>query len=477
VLLSSICLAGLISCGNQNKNPNIIFIMADDLGYGDVSCYNPESLIQTPNIDRLAKEGIKFTDAHSPSSVCSPTRYGLLTGRYAWRSWLKKFALNGYTPPMMEKDRETIASLLKKSGYKTGCFGKWHIGLEWKAKEGSDIDFWKPLDWSFEYIKEVSGNVDYTKPVGYGPADFGFDYFFGTSGCSTTDPPYVFIENDKTVGIPSVMLPEDMAGDPGYMVPDWNHKIVDDVFVSKAKEFINENLNDPFFVYISLSAPHAPHLPPDNLKGKSGVSLREDMVLWVDQSVGEIIKTIEQNDLTDNTLIIVTSDNGPLPGGEGHSSSGGLRSYKASIYEGGHRVPFIARWPGKIKSNSSNNETICLTDIIATFADLTETKLSNDMGEDSHNILPLLLGKEFNKPIREALVLHSGDGTFAIRQRNWKFIEYKSENIDSDYGELYNLKNDPAEKNNLFNKYPDMVEKLSKLLKKYKSKRYSRSIL
>jgi arylsulfatase A-like enzyme len=463
--------------------PNIIFIMADDMGYGDVTCYNPDSKIRTPNMDRLAADGIRFTDAHSPSAVCSPTRYGVLTGRYCWRTWLKRGALIGFNPPLIEPGRMTVAKLLKWHGYETACIGKWHVGFKWQVKAGEKVDFWRPLDWPMDYIIEVSKKIDYTKPIEEGPTTHGFDYFFGTSGCSTTDPPYVFIENDRAVGIPSVMLPEDVPGDPGLMVPGWKHEDADTTFVKKAINFIqrhkSKRSSDPFFLYLPLSAPHGPHLPPDFVKGRSSEEPRGDMVAWVDWSVGQITDALDRLGLSDNTLLIVTSDNGPLEGERGHKSAGDLRGLKASIWEGGHRVPFIARWPGKITPASTSDEVICLTDLMATCGAIVGTPLPADSAEDSYNILPALLGEKLDKPIRQATVHHSGGGVFAIRRGRWKAIfETLGSGRDRpkplSQGQLYDMKKDPYEKRNLWGRHYDIAQSLSDLLLRYIKRGHSR---
>jgi len=464
----------------SSKKPNIIFVMADDMGYGDVSCYNPESKIHTPNMDRLAAQGISFTDAHSPDAVCSPTRYGLVTGRYCWRTWLKKHALVGYSRPLLKHGQMTVASMLQEHGYKTACIGKWHMGLNWPIKPDAKVDLEGKSDLPMDELVAMGEKVDFTKPIKAAPTEFGFDYFFGTAGCSTTDPPYVFIENNRTLGIPNVPRPEKYSCDPGYMVPDWDPTTVDTQFVQKAVEFMERNRDNPLFLYLPLSSPHAPHLPPEFVKGKSGISPRADMVLWVDWSIGEIMYALDRLDLMDNTLLIVTSDNGPLKGRKGHKSAGNFRGYKASIWEGGHRVPFIARWPGKIKPSTKSDETICLTDLMATCAALIGEKLPSNAGQDSYNILPALLGQKYNKPIRQATVHHSGAGVFAIRQGEWKLIigtkgsGYEEGPESDDIGQLYNLVDDPIEQNDLWDQRPDVVKQLRKLLEKYKKQGYSR---
>ncbi len=468
----------------DEKDPNIILILADDMGYGDASCYNYDSKIATPNIDKLASEGIRLTDAHTPSSVCTPTRYGLLTGRYCWRTRLKSGVILGYDEsPLIEEGRTTLGSLMKQSGYRTACIGKWHVGLNWETKGDYVIrdDENKWADYSGVF-KENEENIDFTKPVSGGPNDLGFDYSFITLGCSTSDNPYCFIEDQKTVGIPSEMLSEKWIGKPGVvtarMAPDWSMEDVDPIFTRKAIKFIEnhmeENQDKPFFLYLALSSPHIPFLPPDFTKGKSDEGPRGDLVLLVDWSVGQIEKTLEKYDLKDNTLLIFSSDNGPRKGGNGHLSAGPLRGYKANIWEGGHRVPFIVRWPGKIEGGSLSNETISLTDMLASFADLTGQALGENAGEDSYNVLPLILNKSIEDNNEKPRIFHSAAGVFAIRKGKWKLIEGTKgsgsgalELTDDslvNVGQLYNLEKDPFEKVDLFEMEPEVVKKLQSLL-------------
>lgn len=476
------------------KKPNIVFIMADDMGYGDVKCYNPQSKIPTPNMDRLAKQGILFTDAHSPSAVCSPTRYGVLTGRYCWRTWLKRGVVGGYTPPLVEPNSVTVASFLKQHGYRTGCFGKWHIGLGW-TRENGFTPTWEDAEKMWRGSWQDGGlekrmNVDFTKPVQGGPVDLGFDEAYFTAACSTIDGPFAYISNRYTVGIPDQPIYVDMNKQAdfrprqGWMAPGFVLEDVDPNFTQKAIEFmeksLKENPDQPFFVYLPLSSPHAPWLPPDFVKGKSQEGPRGDLVFLADWCLGEILDTLDRLKIADDTLIFMTSDNGPRHGTEEHLSSGSLRGYKSHIWEGGHRIPFIARWPGKIQPNTTSDEMICLTDLMATCAAILDVKLPGEAGPDSFNILPALLGKKGDAPIREALVSHSENGTFAIRQRNWKLIldnktsggwvEPAGEPPQTGSpGQLYDLKSDPYEQNDLWEKRPDIVDRLILLLEKYKS--------
>ena len=472
----------LLVAQSRNGPPNIVFIMADDMGYGDVGCYNPDSKIPTPAIDSLATEGIRFTDAHSPSAVCTPTRYGLLTGRYCWRSRLKSRVLGGYSLPLIETDRVTVASFLKQHGYATACIGKWHLGIGWKTKDGNEPD------------QGNQRNVDFTQPIFGGPTELGFDYFFGTAACCTTDPPYCFIENDRTVGIPNVPIPREFDADRGLMVPNWSQENVDPTFVRKATEFLEQHARaraeQPFFLYLPLSAPHAPWLPPKFVQGRSEAGLRGDQVVLVDWCVGQIVDVLDRLALKDNTLLIFTSDNGPRIGGRdgriinGHKSAGDLRGYKSHVWDGGHREPFIARWPGKIKPGTTSDEVICLTDLMATCAAILDTDLPEGAGPDSYNILPALVGEPLDRPIREAIVHHSVWGAFAIRQGPWKAIfgtrgsggwvaPRDNDPVEGVPGQLYNMADDPGEQNNLWDERSDVVARLSALLKKYKEQGHS----
>lgn len=489
-------------CANQflqtgsrcSRYPNIVFIMADDMGIGDTTVYNPASKIPTPNMERLATEGVLFTDAHSPSAVCTPTRYGVLTGRYCWRTRLKSQVLYGYEPPLIEPERMTVASLLKRNGYKTACIGKWHLGLHWAVKSGADIDFDKPLPWDEQQNLTATGRdkfIDFAKPIKGGPNDLGFDYAFYTSGCSTVQPPYCFIENDRTVGIPNVRIPDEFEARPGWMVPDWSQEDVDPTFTRKSIEFMERHVkaspDKPFFLYFVLSAPHAPWLPPDFVKGSTEEGPRGDLVALVDWSVGQILDTLDRLNLRDNTLIIFTSDNGPRIGKRGHKSAGPWRGYKSHIWEGGHREPFIARWPGRIEPGTTCDEVICFTDIMATCAAIVGADLPADAGEDSYNILPALLGEKLDKPIRPDVIHHSVWGVFSIRKGKWKLIldtqgsggwvgpsdQYP---VAGAPGQLYDMDKDPYEKDNLWDKRPKVVERLTKLLQKYKKQGYSRPV-
>ncbi len=462
------------------KKPNIIFIMADDMGYGDLSCYGATK-IKTPNMDALAADGIRFTDAHSPSAVCTPTRYGVLTGRYCWRSRLKRGVLGGYSPLLIDTDRMTVASLLKQHGYATACFGKWHLGLGNNKR------------------------TDYDKPLTPGPNALGFDYFFGIPA-SLDMTPYCYVENDRPVVKPTQTIEAGKASEDGWwragaIAPGFKHVEVLPKLTEKAVEYIDAHAqktpDKPFFMYFPLPAPHCPIAPADFVKGKSQAGGYGDFVVEVDWTVGQVAKALDKNNLADNTLIILTSDNGSPARTKlkrepytiievfGHYPNGKLRGIKADSWDGGHREPFIARWPGRIPKGATSDELICLTDLMATCAAIVGTELPENAGEDSYDILPALLGKKLNKPIREAIVHHSLSGMFSIRQGDWKLILgrgsggfTKPKTIKPKPGEpkgqLYNLLQDPAEANNLWAKQKDIVDRLTKLLEKYKTQGHSR---
>jgi arylsulfatase A-like enzyme len=472
--------------------PNLVFIMADDMGYGDLGCYGAKK-IPTPNMDHIADEGILFSDTHSPSSVCTPSRYSVLTGRYCWRGNRKRGVNNGFSLPLIDPSRLTVASLLKKHGYATAAVGKWHLGLEWQLKDEYVREDQGKIDYLRPHVLETNswedpGCVDFSKPIIGGPMRLGFDYFYGIAG-SLDMPPYCFIENESTVGIPIVEKePYNPQQWKGFMTPGWRDEEVDIRFTEKAIEFIErcgtDHTPQPFFLYLTPSAPHRPCVPPNFLKGSSQAGSRGDMVVLVDWVVGEVVKTLERLGLSENTLIIVTSDNGAQPAdvdGEtyGHKSCGELRGFKGDIWDGGHRVPFLARWPGRINSGSRSDELICLSDLLATCAEIVGAELPFDSGEDSASILPILLGETLNEPVHEAVVHHSVFGMFAIRQAQWKLIfgtgsgssrEPHANDPAPDVliPQLYDMVDDLGETHNLWSKRSQVVKCLSSLMNRYR---------
>ncbi|MBP1840089.1 sulfatase family protein [Formosa algae] len=465
------------------KQPNIIYILADDLGIGDLSIYNENSKIHTPNLDKLGAEGIMFTDAHTSSSVCTPTRYGILTGRYNWRTPLKQFVTWGTSPMLIQDERLTVADLLQQHGYKTANIGKWHLGLNWATKDGvKDYDHYTGIKDKYDFDR-----IDYAKPLDKGALDLGFDYSYLLSA-SLNMPPFVYVENDKVVKVPTEISEQKRAQNPyaywikGDISEDFVHEEVLPVFVDKSISFIKENAggDKPFFIYLPLPAPHNPILPIEPWKGKSNINPYADFVLMIDDLMGNIFKAIKDSGIEENTLVIFTSDNGcasnanyPVLAKKGHNPSYIYSGNKGSYLEGGHRVPFLVKWPEKIKPNSVSNETICTTDFMATCADLVNYKLNDNEAEDSFSMLPLLTQKEGYE--REVTIHHSKSGVFAIRKGNWKLIQSpnsglnangKPEKIKAELPEeiLYNLKTDIAEKVNVANQYPEKVQELKELL-------------
>ena len=463
------------------ERPNVVVVLADDLGYGDVGCYNPGSKIATPRIDGLAAAGMRFTDAHTGSAVCTPTRYGLLTGRYAWRTRLKIGVLGGYSPGLIEPGRTTVASLLKRQGYRTACVGKWHLGLDWKTTRPSRL-----AD-APDAKKDLGPPVDYAEKVGGGPTSVGFDESY-ILAASLDMPPYVYLRNDRCEGLPTA---ERTYIRRGPAAPDFEAVDVLPTLTREAVAFLDRQAKEveakPFFLYLALTAPHTPIVPKPDFQGRSGLGDYGDFVMQVDAAVGRVLDSLERNRQGGRTLVVFTSDNGCSPAAgfddlvkKGHLPSGPFRGHKADIFEGGHRVPFVARWPGKVKPGSTSDDVVCLTDLLATCAAITDAPLPADAAEDGVNLLPDLLGTA-SKPLREATVHHSINGSFAIRQGPWKLA------LCPDSGgwsaprpgspaakglppaQLYHLGNDPAERHNLQAEHPEVVTRLTRLLERYKA--------
>lgn len=463
-------LSPLVLRGAQ-KLPNIVYILADDLGWGDLRCYNPESRVPMPNADRLASEGVRFTDMHSPSAVCTPTRYGILTGRYCWRSRLKEGVLWGYSPSLIEPGRLTVPALLRSAGYATAGVGKWHLGLGTAEK------------------------TDYSAPLRPGPRDFGFDYYFGIPASLDMEP-YVYFENDRTVEQPTSTIPE--RNEPrgvfwrgGPIAPSFKMEEVLPTLTRKAVTYIHERArtpDNPFFLYLALTGPHTPWLPLPQYKGRSGAGIYGDFAAQVDDTLGAVMTALHETKLAGDTLLVFTSDNGAHWTPEDkekypHRANASWRGMKADIHEAGHRVPFLVRWPGKVKAGSAASDPACLTDLMATVSEIAGKPLPREAGEDSFSLVPALSGK---KGTRDAVVHHSIDGMFAIRSGEWKlalglgsggFSLPKRDTARSGepQGQLYNLRKDPAEAENLYAKNPDVVARLTSLLERYRREGRSRA--
>jgi arylsulfatase A-like enzyme len=472
LFLSVGSLAILTGCNTKTiENPNIIFILADDMGYGDVSSLNEESKISTPNIDRMARNGVIFTNAHSSSSVSTPTRYGILTGRYNWRSTLKRGVLHGYDEALIPAGRTTTASMLRERGYETACIGKWHLG------------------WSWNNIEKGNDSVDFTRPIMHGPTAIGFDYFYGIAA-SLDMPPYVYVENDMPTALPNRIT----AGKgmemwrEGPTASDFEHRKTLSHLIDKAVAYINGKANKaPFYLYLPLPAPHTPILPGEEFQGKSGLNPYGEFVMEVDHMVGRIAEALKQNGIEENTILIFTTDNGCSPAArieelqeKGHYPSYMYRGHKADLYEGGHRIPCVVQWPARIKHHTVN-QTVCLTDFMATFAALAGYDLKDNEGEDSYNILPLLVDMSEKETIRDATVHHSINGEFSLRSGDWKLLfspssggwSYPRPGRDTAVIrtlpeiQLYNIKTDPEETTNVYKENPEVINELREIMIRY----------
>jgi len=432
--------------------PNIVYILCDDLGYGDVHCLNPDKgKIATPHADKLAAQGIIFTEAHSGSSVCTPTRYGILTGRYAWRTKLQAGVLDGDSPPLIARERLTTPALLKQQGYETACIGKWHLGMK------------------LPDAQHPGGTIE------DGPVTRGFGHFFGISA-SLDMAPFAFIENDRYTEAPTAVKQWIRKGPaaPGFEAVD-----VLPTLTRKAVEYIARNAaaKKPFFLYLPLASPHTPIVPTKEWQGKSGIGNFGDFVMQTDWALGQVMEALDKAGIAENTLLIFTSDNGCSPAADvkglekkGHFPSGQFRGYKADIWEGGHHIPFIARWPGVAKPGSTCGRLVCLTDLMATCAEMLAVKLPDDAGEDSFSILPLLRGKDQSS--RESIVHHSIKGMFALREAKHKMIfcagsgGWSGNGADHSSQQLYDMNEDIGELHNLLGEQREEVARMTAKMEK-----------
>jgi arylsulfatase A len=450
-----------------SQKPNIVYILCDDLGYGDLHCLNPKrGKIATPHSDKLAQEGMIFTEAHSSSSVCTPSRYSILTGRYAWRTRLQFHVLGGTGAPLIDANRLTVPALLKQHGYATACVGKWHLGMS------------------------IGLGKNGPPKILADPTRFGFDSFFGLSASLDT-PPFAYIRNDKFVEAPTVTK---TFGRTGPAAPSFEAVDVLPKLTSEAVELIAK-AKSPFFLYLPLTSPHTPIVPSREWQGKSRLGAYGDFVMQTDWVVGQIMAALDKAGVSENTLVVLTSDNGFAPyvgfnragGGMenhkdieklGHYPSADRRGYKSDIWDGGHRVPLIVRWPAKVKAGSTCDQLVSLTDLMATCADILGAKLPDTAGEDSVSLLPALLGRA-DKPLREAVVYHSIHGLFGIQKGAWKL------DLCPDSGgwsaprrgtpeakalppvQLYDMRKDIGERANQSQAHPETVSELRALLEKY----------
>ncbi len=458
--------------------PNIVLVLADDLGWGDLGCYNAESRIPTPSLDRLAGQGMRFTDAHSPSSVCTPTRYALLTGRYAWRTRLKSGVLWGYSPPLVEPGRVTLASVLRDRGYATSCIGKWHLGLAWATREPAQ----------FGDLPEPAASpalVDYTKQVSTGPLTVGFEHSFVLPGSLDMEP-YVFVENGRPLGPVTGRVEGSIhqrKGGRGFwragpIGPGFTHEGCQPRLLAEAEAFLRRQTRErPFLLYFSLTAPHDPWVPQPEYRGRSKAGDRGDFVVQVDAAVGRILSVLQERGLADNTIVVFASDNGAhwLPDEvekTGHRANGPWRGQKSDAWEGGHRIPLIVRWPDHVRSGSTSDALVCLSDILATAAEILGLKLPKTAAEDSISFLAVL--REQARTARKSLVMHSANGVFAIRRGDWKLIEAQgsggwSPGEVAESAQLYNLRDDPGEQANHFSDRATIAKRLRGLLRETRS--------
>ena len=464
----------------QIKSPNVIYILADDLGYGDLGCYNKKSKIFTPNIDLLASEGMMFTDMHSTSSVCTPTRYSILTGEYAWRTRMKSGVLWSYGPLMIPDEKTTVSKLFKQKKYSTAVIGKWHLGLDWQLKKTfsqSDVVI-NNLGLITDYSEKI---VDFSKNPTRGPRNVGFDYHY-IIPASLDIPPYVYLEdgiftspiNDYTEGS---NLERDKDGDfwrPGPMAEGFEFYEVLPKFIEKAKDYLTKakKKDNPFFLYLPLAAPHTPWVPKSNYNGASNAGQYGEFVTMVDDQVGNLLEHLKNLGLEEDTIVIFTSDNGPYwkqPYIDefDHRAAGELRGMKGDIYDGGHRIPHIVKWPGNIKPGSINNSPNTLASFYSTVADLLKLKVDSS---DSYSIFSELINDVKIEEDR-SIIHHSSEGHFSIRNGDWKMIEKLGsggfslpKTIDSMPGvrqeRLYNIREDSFEQMNLADDYPKKIAEL-----------------
>ena len=469
-------LAGVFEAA-ASAAPNIVYILADDLGYGDISALNPQGKIKTPQLDQLAAAGVTFTEAHSSAAVCTPSRYSIITGRYNWRSTLKEGVLGGFAKPLIEPGRLTVASLLKNHGHKTAYIGKWHLGFEWARLAATNSN--------------EEAKIDFTKPLEHGPTTSGFDYFYGISA-SLDMPPYVFIENDHVTALPTIPRGQLTGADgevtrPGPQVPGLTAEEVLPTLTEKAVNYIAQQAGGkhPFFLYVALTSPHAPFATTKEWAGKSGLNPYADFVMETDDCIGKILAALDKNNLSSNTIVMFASDNGCAPAAHipflnehGHDPDAGRRGHKADIYDGGHRIPLIARWPGHVKAGARSSDFICLGDLMATCAELLNEKLPDNAGEDSISFLPQLVGKQ-NPNARRVLVETSNNGSFGLREGPWKLAlcpdsggwSFPRPGKDNIAGwprfQLFDLAVDPAEKTNVMELHPEIVQRLGATMRNY----------
>ena len=484
-----------VAAAQAADRPNILLVLADDLGYGDVSCYNPESKVRTPNLDRLAAEGMRFTDAHSPATVCTPSRYSIMTGQMAFRLGYRGVFAGVGGPCLITKDRLTLPGMLHDHGYETAMFGKWHIGMSFADKDGKALR---------DNNRDAVTHIDYSRAIPDSPVHRGFDHFFGTVCCPTTDWLYAFVDGDRIPVPPTRLLDtsklphHEWAFDcrQGWVAPDFDHQEVDMLFLEKSLQFLDrhakEHPDKPFFLFHSSQAVHLPSFPGKAYQGKTQAGPHGDFIFEFDDVVGRLLAKIKALGLDDNTLVIVTSDNGPevetvlnMRAKYQHDGARPWRGLKRDDWEGGHRVPLIARWAGKVKAGSVADQTISQCDIMATCAAMVDAKLPDNAAEDSFDLLPVLLGRTQGE-VRGYTLEETISLALSIRRGKWKYLDHRGsggnnyqtgelaklnvpDTAPTAPGQLYDLSEDPGETTNRYFEHPDIVKELKSLLDASKS--------
>ena len=474
--------------------PNIVIIYADDMGYGDLNCQNPNSKIPTPNLDQLAADGMRFTDAHSSSGICSPSRFALLTGSYHWRR--QHGIVGSFGKPFFKDSDITLPQLLKTKGYSTACIGKWHLGWDWqfKNKPSAEVNQWGR---AVKYYGP--DDVDWSGPITGGPLDRGFDYYFGDG--TINFPPYAWVENDRIIEAPNdVMDISDIGFEtkegswefrPGPKMKDWNPYEVLPTLTEKTVEWINQrNEKEPFMLYFALPAPHAPIIPNDEFDGKSQAGAYGDFIVQTDWVAGQVLKALEEKGLADNTIVIFSADNGTEAYAwqraekYGHFSMGNFRGLKRDVWEGGHHIPFIIKWPGHVKENTTSNEVISQVDIMATLAKATGIVVPDSAAPDSYDLTSVIKGEAYKSPLREATIHNTYESKWGIRKDDWLYINASSgghRNLPESFkkltgytdfeteGLLFNMVDDSEQRVNLYEDYPDKISEMDSLLQRYRT--------
>lgn len=480
----------LSSCSNTKEtSPNIVIIYADDMGFGDLNCQNPSSKIPTPYLDQLASEGMRFTDAHSSSGICSPSRFALLTGMYHWRR--QHGIVGAFGKPFFNDGDITLPAVLKTKGYKTACIGKWHLGWDWEFNnEPSEV----VEQWGRQRKFYNSEDIDWDKKIAGGPLDRGFDYYFGDG--TINFPPYAWVENDKVTEAPTEIMDINDVGfetkegswefRPGPKVKDWNPSEVLPMLTKKTVDYIkNQKKEDPFFLYFALPSPHAPIIPNDEFDGKSEAGGYGDFMVQSDWVAGQVLEALKEEGLDENTIVIFSSDNGPEAYAWSraekydHFSMGDFRGLKRDVWEGGHHVPLIVKWPGHITPGTVSDELISQIDLMATLATLTNIELPDNAAPDSYDLSPVLKGQDLKEPIRKNLVHNTNKEIWGMRASNWLYINNQTgglrempesfkkirgyEDFDTE-ALLFNMKDDPEQRINLYKSQPTVAAELKNLL-------------